>query len=126
LVVNDISWLNSNQFTTTNALTNVEEGDEVEIIGGSYAGQHCTIESVEGETTKTVTVDTTLGVLNALSDVQIDAWKAIETTITDEDGEWKRLGSTDSISPSRQYKIWMKGNVTVREVISKSNSKEQL
>lgn len=126
LTVTDISWLSSNQFTTTNALTNVEVGDEVEIISGSYAGDYGHITALEGTTTKTVTVDTSFGVLNALSDIQIDSFKKIETAMTDEDGEYKRLGATDNISPSRQYKVWLKGNVTVREVISKSNSKEQL
>ena len=134
LTVSDITWLNANQFTTTNALTNVQAqdlesgivGDEIEIISGTYAGQHCTILKIEGTTTKTVTVDTSIGVLNALSDVQIDAWKKIEPNSDDEDGEYKRLGSSDNISPSRQYKVWMKGDITVREVISKSNSKEQL
>jgi hypothetical protein len=125
VLANDVSWLNASQFTTTNALTNVEEDDEVEIIAGSYAGQYCTITNIEGDTTKTVTVDTDFGVLNALSDVQIDSWKAIEPDDSS-GGEYKRYGASDNISPSRQYKVWMKGDVTVREVISKSNSKEQL
>jgi transcription antitermination factor NusG len=126
LTVTDISWLNANQFTTTNALTNVEVGDEVEIISGTHSGDHCNILSIEGSTTKTVTVDTDFGVLNALSNVQIDAFKKIETDMTESDGEYKKLGSSDGVSPSRQYKVWMKGDTIVREVISKSNAKETL
>jgi hypothetical protein len=126
LTVQNISWLTSNQFTTSDPLTGVEIGDEIEIIGQSYAGEYCHVVEIAGTTTKTVTVDTTFGVLNDISDIQIDAWKKIETTMTNVDGEYKPLGSVDNISPSRQYKVWLKGNVLVREVISKSNSKEQL
>lgn len=125
LTVTDITWLNATQFTTTNTLTGVEVGDEVEIILGYKSGNHCNITAIEGGTTKTVTVDVSLGTLNETSDVQIDAWKKIDTEYIEDDGEYKKTGD-GLTSPSRQYKVWMEGDITVREVISKSNSKIEL
>ena len=125
VTVEDITWLNATQFTTTNALTNVEVGDEVEIILGSYAGELCNITSINGGTTKTVTVDKELGTLNDTSDIQIDRYKLITDEYVEDNGEYKKMGDGKT-SPSRQYKVVMKGDVTVREIISKSNSKVEL
>ena len=125
LTLENITWLNATQFTTTNALTNVEVGDEVEIILGAYAGELCQVTAIQGTTTKTVTVDKELGTLNDISDIQIDRYKLINPD-GDVGGEYLKYGAVDGSSPSRQYKVVMKGDVTLREVISKSNSKEEL
>lgn len=126
LEVTDITWLDGTHFTTTNALTNVAVGDEVEINAGVAGGMNVHITAIEGETTKTVTVDTdTSATLNDLSDVYITSFKPISTTMTDDDGEYKKLGASVT-APSRQYKVVMSGDVTLREVISKSNNKQEL
>ena len=132
LTITDISWLDSTRFTTTNALTGVLEatedidGDEVEIISGVGAGQMAHIVTIEGGTTKTVTLDASMGtVLNNLSDIRIESFKKIATN-EERSGEYEKLGSAKGVSPSRQYKVVMKGNVVLREFISKSNSKEEL
>lgn len=127
LTITDISWLTSTKFTTTNALTGVEVGDEVEIISGYRSGYMCHITEIEGSTTKTITVDESIGLLNQLSDIQINRWIKIEPQ-PDEDTNAERIvyGSTEGSSPVREYKVVMKGDVTVREVISKSNNNEEL
>ena len=125
LSIEDVFWLSPNQFTTTNALTNVEEGDEVEITRRDHSGELCNITKIEGTTTKTVTVDKNLGTLNDTSDIQIDRYKLMTDEYVANNGEYKKIGDGKT-SPSRQYKVVMKGDVTVREIISKSNSKVEL
>ena len=124
LNINNITWKDNTRFTTTNALTGVSVGDEVEIVAGHYAGSIATITKIEGGTTKTVTVDTTFGTLNETSDVRIDAWKIIK--VLDATNTEKFVIGGSELSPSRQYKVILKGDITVREVISKSNSGEEL
>ena len=127
LTVNDITWLDATSFTTTDALTNVLECDEVEIIAGYRAGNLANIVSIDGGTTKTVVIDKSLGVLNELSDIQIDRFKNIDMGDVEMTNEYIKVGASgDANSPSRQYKVVMTGDVKIREVISKSNSREQL
>jgi len=127
LQIDDITWLNATQFTTTNAFTNVAIGDEVEIIAGYRAGNLAEITNIEGGTTKTVTINQSLGLLNQLSDIQINRFKTINPGDVEMTNEYIKVGEVgDKNSPSRQYKVIMTGDVTIREVISKSNSKEQL
>lgn len=123
--VRDITWLNATEFTTTDALTGIEEGDEVEIINGYRSGYLCHVVSVAGSTTKTVTVDESIGLLNELSDIQINRWKKIEPN-TESDAEKSVYGSSEGSIPAREYKVILNGDVTVREVISKSTNKESL
>lgn len=122
LLLDDITWLNANQFTVVDTLTDVEVGHEVEITAGFYAGSLCTITAIEGGGTKTVTVDTSFGVLNSLSDIQIDNWKIISEPHTNADGEYKKVGDGNT-AMFRQHKVILTGNVTNRQFISKSNPK---
>lgn len=133
LEVTDVTWLDSTRFTTTNALTGVVEateavfGDEVEIISGVGAGQMAHIVSIEGTTTKTVTLDADMGTaLNDLSDIRIESFKTITPNEVREAVEFEKLGAVNGVTPSRQYKVVMKGNVTLRELASKSNAKNEL
>jgi len=123
--VTDISWLSATQFTTTNALTGIEEGDEIEVIAGYRSGYQCHITDISGDTTKTVTIDESIGLLNELSDIQINRWKKIEPN-DETNAERIVYGSEEGSNPVREYKVVMKGNVTVRETISKSNNNEEL
>ena len=123
--VDSITWYDGDRFTTTDALTDVEVGDEIFILKGHQAGKMAHITAIEGGTTKTVTVDESLGTLNELSDVQIEKWRKINTGHTSADGEVKKIGA-GKVSPSRQYKVVMTGDVTLREFISKSNNKNEL
>jgi hypothetical protein len=123
--VTDISWLSATQFTTVNTLTGIEEGDEVEIISGYRSGYQCHITEISGGFTKTVKVDESIGLLSELSDIQINRWKKIEPN-DETNAERIVYGSEEGSSPVREYKVVMKGNVKVREVISKSNNNEEL
>lgn len=123
--VDDVNWLSATEFTTLDALTDVQAGHEVEILAGHRAGELCHIVSINGGTTKTVTIDSAIGAVGQASDIQIDSWAKIPTPITSTTGEYKRLGAT-ATSASRQYKVVMKGDVTVREFTSKSNSKVEM
>lgn len=120
-----ISWLDANHFTTTDALTEVEEGDEVEIVAGDHAGKLCHIVSITGDTTKTVTVDTSFASLNDTSDIYIDSFKKLNNDHTEASGDREQRGGTEGSSTFRQHKVVMYGDVTLREVMSKSNSKER-
>lgn len=126
LHVDDVTWLNANQFTTSNALTNVVVGDSIFITGGHYAGYTTTISAVSGSTTKTVTVTDNIGTQNETSDVQIDNWQVLDDQYVSGDGEWKTLGAGDDAHTFTQYKVEMSGDVVIRETISKSNNKEGL
>jgi len=120
-----VTWLSANQFNTLATLTNVAIGDEVEICAGFAAGQICHITDITGTITKTVTVDASIGVLNNLSDVYLTSYKKIDNVYTSDDGEVKKIGAGE-VSPSRQYKVVMQGDVTLREIISKSNVKHEV
>lgn len=121
--VKDVTWLTSTQFTTSDALTGVQPGYEVEVLSGYRAGHLAHVVSVTGDTTKTVTIDESIGLLNETSDVSFDYFNLISDQMTD--GEYKRIGASES-GTFRQYKVVMTGDVTVRETISKSNSKHEL
>jgi hypothetical protein len=122
--INDVTWLNATQFNTSDALTGVRVGDEVEILSGYRAGYLAHITAIEGTTTKSVTVDESIGLLNELSDVQIDRYKKI-TDVTDAtDGEYKKHGAGET-STSRQHKVVINGKATIREITSKGNAKNE-
>lgn len=124
-LVDDITWLNSIQFTTTAAITSAMVDYEIFILAGHQAGKSCHIVNVEGTTTKTVTVDASLGTLNQTSDIQIENWKKVVPTVVANDPESVKIGA-NNVTPFRQYKVEMIGDITVREFISKSNAKNEL
>ena len=125
LTVTDITWLNETQFTTTSDLTGVEIGDEIEIILGHRSGNLANITNINGEITKTVTIDESYGVLNETSDIQIERWKKVPIEYVVDEGEYKKFG-IGVTAPAMEYKVVLNGEVTVREIISKSNSKVEL
>lgn len=126
-LIDDITWLNATSFTTTDTtISDAMVGYEVFILAGYQAGKMCHIVSVTGGTTKTVIVDEPLGTLNELSDVQIENWTKINQNTENEIDEATRLGASEHNTHFRQHKVVMKGNVKLREFISKSNSKEEL
>ena len=124
LLIDDIVWLNATQFNTLDALTPVAVGDEVEVIAGHAAGNLAHITAITGTATKTVTVDESIGVLNALSDVQIDRYKRITDETSSSDGEYKKHGAGVTAT-ARQYKVVIIGQATIREITSKGNSKNE-
>lgn len=124
-IVNGITWLDATRFTTTDALADVAEGDEVQILAGYRAGYVANITKVDGTTTKTVTIDESIGAASETSDIQIDAFKKIDKEHTSDSKEYDTFGVSETAA-FRQYKVVMKGNVTVRDLISKSTNKNEL
>jgi hypothetical protein len=122
----DVTWLNTTQFTTTDSLESFGEGDEIEIMYGECAGEIAHITTVEGGTTKTITIDTALTTaLNDTSHVRIQNWKKISDTYTSTDGEVKTIG-INVTAPWIQYKVVMRGFIELRQFISKGNAKNEL
>lgn len=124
LEVQDVAWLSANQFNTTATLTNVEVGHEVEVVYGDNSGNCATITGITGDTTKTITLDADIGAAGDTSDVYFDNWIKVDAEEQDA-GEYQKVGKVDGNSTFRQYKVIMKGDVTVRETLSKSNSKQE-
>lgn len=126
-LIDDVSWLDATTFTTTDTtISDSMVGYEVLILAGHQAGKMCHITAVSGGTTKSVTVDEELGTLNELSDIQIENWTKMNPNTENEVDEATKLGASDHNTHFRQHKVVMKGNVKLREFISKSNSKEEL
>lgn len=136
--INDIVWLDSTRFNTSDALTGItadddgKYGHEIFILAGHQAGKMCHILDISGSTTKTVTVDESLGTLNEESDIIIERWEKVGNDADDDDGlhesddgEYSVIGANE-VSTFRQYKVVMTGDVTFREIISKSNNKNEL
>lgn len=127
LLVRDITWLDETTFTTTDqSITTAMEGYEVAIEAGYASGNFPHITNVETGTTVTVTVDESIGLLNETSDIRVNNWQRIDDNFVAEDGEHKDIGGVDGVHPFAQFRAVLTGNITVREFISKSNSKEEL
>jgi hypothetical protein len=123
----DITWLNTTSFTSTDDLSDVAIGDEVEIVAGEAAGQIAHVSNIEGTVTYTVTLDSAIvtPALNDTSVVRFMNWTKIDTTYTSADGEYKSIGVGQS-APWIQFKVVMRGLVQLRQFISKGNAKTQL
>lgn len=126
LTVLDITWLNATQFTTADALDGVSEGDSIEIVAGYAAGRNTFISNIEGTITKTVTITNSIGVLNEISDIYIDNWVQAENGVLSENNVQHKVFGASNTSTFRQHKVLLEGNVTLREIMSKSNIKINL
>lgn len=125
LIVEDAVWLNGTSFTTANALTSISVGDEVFVYDGDGAGEHGYITTIDGSTTKTVTLDADLGTsLNDTSSVYITNFNRFGENASSTTGEVCKNGGVDGAHPFVQYRVWLAGNVTVRETLSKSDPKK--
>lgn len=128
LKLDDVTWTDAYSFTTTSdcsALTADSDGNynyDVFILAGHQSGQFGTITNVTQGTTSKITISEALGTLNETSDVQIENYK---TLTAEELKEYSKQGDSN-VSTFRQHRIVMKGDVTLREFISKSNSKHEL
>ena len=124
ILINGITWLSANQFTTTSASISEEQiGDEVEILSIDYAGRLCHITNVEGTTTKTVTVDESFGVLNDTSNIRIQNWKKLDAVF--DSGSYHSFGLNVDVAPFVQFKMQLIGNVELQRLVLKANSKTE-
>jgi hypothetical protein len=123
---NDITWLNSTQFTTTDATgANIEVGNEIEIVAGHRAGHVAHVTAVSGTITFTVTIDESIGTLNEVAKIRVQNWIKLSPEYLTADGEWKAIG-VGKTSPWIQYKVLLSGDIEFRQFISKGNSKTEL
>ena len=124
-VVEGIRWLNSTEFVTTDALTDVEVGNEVFVYDGVSAGYHGYITSIATGTSNVVTLDSDMNTSeNDISSLYISNFQKFGEVM--DIGEWKKNGGIDGANTFAQYRLHFTGNVTLRETISKSNNAEGL
>lgn len=124
VVLNDINWLDTTRFTTTDDTTGIQKGYEVFVEEGTGAGSFVHITDISGGTTKTITVDTAIGVAAQSASVRVDDWLKYDESMTSEDGEWKDFGGNEGAHTFSQHKLVLNGDVKLRETICKSNNKE--
>lgn len=123
---NDITWLNATQFNTTDAtFSNAAVGDEVEIIDGYGAGKLAHITTISGSPTYSVTIDESIGLLNETATIKLQNWKKLPTEYTSENGEYLSVG-VGKVAPWIQFKVYLKGDIEFRQLISKGNSKTEI
>lgn len=128
LKINDATWADAYNLTTTSdcsALIADSDGNynyDIFILAGHQAGKFGKVTNVSQGTTTKITVSEALGTLNETSDIQVENYKELTP---EELKEYSKQGDSD-VSTFRQHRVVMTGNVTVREFISKSNSKHEL
>jgi len=118
-----ITWTSSTTFTSTDDLSAVAVGDEVEITKGSGAGYlaHVTVIS-ENAGTYTVTIDETIQniAVNDRAYVVFDNWTKIKTITNTSDSNDDGYDLIRIAEPSKwvQFKIELRGNgVQLEEII---------
>jgi hypothetical protein len=122
-----VNWLTDTEFTFVGDLSDVEEGDECEIMDGTGAGliAHVASTPTTSSTTYTVALDSAIGEAGGVSTVRFQNWKKIDSTITSADGEHKTVG-TGKVNTWVQFKLVFRGLIKMRQFISKGNSKTEL
>ena len=107
-----VTWAGLHEFTTTEDLSSVSVGDEIEIINGAGSGCLTHVESItqSGTTWTVVTDENPVGItMGDKSDISIQNWRKIGTaTSTNIDGVYDlAIGA----NPSRwiQFKIEIRG-----------------
>jgi hypothetical protein len=106
----DITWVDTDTFTTTDNVSAYAEGDEVEIVRGEGGGKCAHISSIsEAGGTYTVNLDDTFtGVTTNTAIARFSKWvKAGETTF-DDGMQWRAFGMpVKNRSPWVQFKVCM-------------------
>jgi hypothetical protein len=135
ITAEDVAWLTPSQFNTTEDLSIIkarfDEGhqDEITVLLGSGAGRLAHITNIEeSSSTYSVAVDEEIGTEGETTTVRIDNWKKIPTSMVKSDGEVIRFGMGD-VGTFCQVKVSLKGKGNmpeIRDMLIKSNSKEQL
>lgn len=119
-----VNWLTDTEFTFVGDLSDVDEGDECEIMDGTGAGliAHVASTPTTSSTTYTVALDSAIGNTGGVSTVRFQNWKMIDSAITKADGEFKTVG-TDESNTWVQFKLVYRGLIKMRKFISKGNKK---
>lgn len=120
LYVNSATWASATTFTTTADISLVEVGDEVEIISGYGAGHLAHITEITGTTTKTVTIDTSIGSASQTVNVRFQNWTKLPTGFSS--GKYVSVG-VNEVSPWVQFKVQLSGSVELERFTVKGNAK---
>jgi hypothetical protein len=123
---NDITWTAATTFTTTDAsFSNVAVGNEIEVVDGYGAGHlaHITVIS-EDAGTYTVTIDESIGSNTETAEIRVDNWIKLDDNYTATDKEYKNIG-LGMTAPWIQFKVYMVGNIEIRSLLVKGNTRER-
>lgn len=102
----DITWSNNTTFTTTDDLSNVNEGDEVCIVQGVFAGQCAHVVNI---TNNTVFLDRSIGGNSGTSVALVSNYEKLTTIDSDSfQGEAKEIPAKADIFI--QYKVYFDGS----------------
>lgn len=118
----DVTFINGTTCTTTESPT-LAVGDEITIIEGTNSSHiaHVT-ELSTSATTTSIVLDTDIGTAGETVRVESLNFKKDRTSYTSEDGEIKRFGDYGT-NPWIQFKLVFKGDIEMRQFMSKSNAK---
>lgn len=117
------TFLNANTFNTTDDLSMVAEGDEIELIDGDNAGLMAHVTEIdESESVYSITLDRDISTAGVTCYARFQNWKLANHT---EEGQivFTGLGETSTYV---QFKVVMTGDVEVRGFMNKGNSKNEV
>lgn len=117
------AFANASIFNTTDDLSMVSVGDEIELVDGTHAGQMAHVASIsKSSSTYTVVLDTAIAAIGVTCYARFQNWK--KATIEDL-GQIIKLGVSE-VSTWVQFKIVMTGNIEMRGLINKGTAKSEL
>lgn len=117
------TFLSANTFNTTDDLSMVAEGDEIELIDGDNAGLMAHVTEIdESESVYSITLDRDISTAGVTCYARFQNWKLAAHT---EEGQivFTGLGETSTYV---QFKVVMTGDVEVRGFMNKGNSKHEV
>jgi hypothetical protein len=118
-----LNWVNETTCTTTDNLTGVKEGDEIDIVSGQAASRVAHITAIEGTNTKTLTIDEAIGSTGATSKAWIDHWIKKGVVTSNKPVTEIPINEMDTKS---QIKLYMEGLITIDRVVTKTTNKQPL
>lgn len=125
-----ITWISTNEFTTTDDLSLVLKGDEVEILQGTGGGlcAHITDIHMTGSSTYYVQIDeTATGVTTGTAKARFQRWKKCKAVLNNMKEQAKEISLEGIISPWIQLKVWMlftgKEELKALDLVNSTNQK---
>jgi hypothetical protein len=103
-----ITWTDTETFTTTEDLSDYEEGNEIQVIQGTGSGKLAHIVSITEDTgTYTVALDDTFTGVTGNSKCLVSKWKLSGDITSEHSEQWKALPITGNVNPYIQFKVGM-------------------
>lgn len=117
------TFIEATRFNTTDDLSMVQEGDEIEVIDGDKAGLMAHVVKVEASaSTYSIVFDRPVADVSDVCILRFQNWKKAEI---DETGHIVNVG-LGKVSTYVQFKVVMKGHIEARSFINKGNAKQQI